>query len=182
MGFIIEDRNEFKNLILEGYTIAQLQKYYACSRTAVTEAKKRFGLVGISPNSKKRDNGEGTKICNLCHTEKPLSEFHSNGYYKGKKKLKPGCKPCESSKVLSRQIALVVDILKEQGRECACELCGYKNNYAALCFHHKNPEDKDFEISRRRNASRDVLAPELAKCALLCHNCHMEIHYPIQQI
>ena len=169
----------FKNQILEGFTIKQLQEYWDCGRTKVTEHKKKWGFVGMSPNSKKRDNGDGTKTCNTCMTVKPLSEFYSNGYTpKGAKKLKPSCIQCENSKTYQKRIERVLDILDEQDRLYQCELCGYNKNSAALCFHHKTAE-KNFELnSSGLNRDLDELRYEIAICAILCHNCHMELHHP----
>lgn len=60
----------------------------------------------------------------------------------------------------------------------ACQVCGYAKNLAALCFHHRR--DKLFQISSRELSNRSwaQLTAEAAKCDLLCHNCHMEEHYP----
>ena len=46
----------------------------------------------------------------------------------------------------------------------------------ALEFHHLNPEEKDFEISRTLTRSMDSLRKEVDKCILVCSNCHAEIH------
>lgn len=61
-----------------------------------------------------------------------------------------------------------------------CNRCGYSNNLAALCFHHMDPKTKDFELNSRSLSNRkiDSLEKEADKCELLCHNCHMEEHYP----
>lgn len=61
-----------------------------------------------------------------------------------------------------------------------CSECGYRKNYAGLCFHHTGDEAKDFGITLREcsNNSWKVLVEEAAKCVLLCHNCHMELHHP----
>lgn len=56
-----------------------------------------------------------------------------------------------------------------------CEKCGYDKCRRALCFHHINQEDKAFSISDTGKAWDSVLI-EIMKCALLCHNCHMELH------
>lgn len=56
-----------------------------------------------------------------------------------------------------------------------CLICEYNRCYAALDFHHKNPEDKDFTISGGTK-SFENLKPELDKCILVCRNCHSEIH------
>lgn len=58
-----------------------------------------------------------------------------------------------------------------------CEKCGYCKCSAALEFHHKNPEEKEFAIGKTRSQSRKRIQPELDKCMLLCSNCHKEIHY-----
>lgn len=46
----------------------------------------------------------------------------------------------------------------------------------ALEFHHLNPEEKDFGISRTLTRSMDSLRQEVNKCILVCSNCHAEIH------
>lgn len=59
-----------------------------------------------------------------------------------------------------------------------CTKCGYNKNYSALCFHHTR--DKLFQLDVRKcsNTKWDSLIEEANKCILLCHNCHMEEHYP----
>lgn len=60
----------------------------------------------------------------------------------------------------------------------ACEICGYCKNIAALEFHHKNPEEKEFNIDMRKfsNMTLEKLEAELEKCILVCANCHRELH------
>lgn len=55
-----------------------------------------------------------------------------------------------------------------------CSICGYDKCLSALTFHHINPWDKDFEISSKM--SWEAIVQELKKCALVCSNCHAEIH------
>lgn len=51
-----------------------------------------------------------------------------------------------------------------------CEICGCINN---LEFDHIYREDKDFNIAKRMHGANDKdLEIELAKCQLLCHDCH----------
>jgi hypothetical protein len=58
-----------------------------------------------------------------------------------------------------------------------CELCGYsKNSPSAYDFHHINPEDKSFTISKYAKLKFDVLRKEVDKCMLLCCRCHAELH------
>ena len=57
-----------------------------------------------------------------------------------------------------------------------CQICGYNKSQNALEFHHINPEEKDFQISKRMGYKIDDLKKEVDKCALLCKNCHAEVH------
>ena len=163
--------------IKEGFTIKQLQEYWDCSRTTITSRKKEWNLVGLSPNSKPRDNGDGTKLCKICGENKSLVEFYSNGYTPvGNKKLKPECKQCANSLAYIKHLEKVKICLEQQGRSYCCEICGYKRNHAALSFHHVTTE-KNFQISDK-SVSLEDLFHEIAICKLLCQNCHHEVHNP----
>ena len=54
-----------------------------------------------------------------------------------------------------------------------CILCGYSRCLAALHFHQINSFEKEFNISRA--STWKVVEKELAKCVLVCANCHAEI-------
>lgn len=71
-------------------------------------------------------------------------------------------------------------LIDSKGGECS--KCGYKKNYSALCFHHLH--GKDFQLDSRKcaNTKWETLLEEANKCVLLCHNCHMEEHYPHQNM
>jgi IS30 family transposase len=56
-----------------------------------------------------------------------------------------------------------------------CQRCGYNKNIKALQFHHRNPKEKDFQISGT-SLSYEKLLKEVDKCDLLCANCHIEVH------
>lgn len=62
----------------------------------------------------------------------------------------------------------------------ACQRCGYVRNHAAMNFHHIVPELKSFELDLRciSNRSWQRVLDEVAKCDLLCSNCHLEVHNP----
>lgn len=61
-----------------------------------------------------------------------------------------------------------------------CQHCGYAKCRSALTFHHRNPKEKSFPLSAEFIWKRkwEVVLLELAKCDLLCANCHLELHYP----
>ena len=61
-----------------------------------------------------------------------------------------------------------------------CTRCGYQRNLAALTWHHCAPGEKRFHLDVRSLSNRSVaeIRAELAKCILLCANCHAEEHFP----
>lgn len=61
-----------------------------------------------------------------------------------------------------------------------CSVCGYKTCVDALEFHHVNPSEKEFTISKRPCRALEKLKKELDKCILLCSNCHKELHHNLR--
>ena len=56
-----------------------------------------------------------------------------------------------------------------------CEICG-ENHPACLDFHHEG--DKAIEISNAiPHWGKTRLLEEIAKCKILCANCHRKLHY-----
>jgi hypothetical protein len=53
--------------------------------------------------------------------------------------------------------------------------CGYSDP-RALVFHHRNPDEKEFPISRKLSLSWEQLEVEISKCDVLCSNCHLILH------
>lgn len=59
-----------------------------------------------------------------------------------------------------------------------CARCGYKENLAALTFHHRSNKSFGLDMRKMSNASQKRIDQELAKCDLLCIRCHTEHHHP----
>lgn len=103
--------------------------------------------------------GKQTKFCSLLCKNTELNTKHQNYAaqkergYRNKKKL-----------------------LDDKGGKCSC--CGYDKNSAALCFHHLRDKKFLLDIRNCANTKWDTLVEEADKCIVLCHNCHMETHYP----
>lgn len=76
--------------------------------------------------------------------------------------------------------------LKEMALEHSggkCIICGYNKSKRALVFHHVDPSKKDFGLGLNGlTRSWKRVKAEIDKCALLCSNCHMEIHDGITQL
>jgi len=70
--------------------------------------------------------------------------------------------------------------LMEYKRTLNCEVCG-ENHPACLEFHHIDPQAKEFEIGRMRaKSSWTKLKDEIAKCRVLCANCHRKEHWNLR--
>jgi hypothetical protein len=60
-----------------------------------------------------------------------------------------------------------------------CERCDERAP-ECLQFHHRNPEEKTIEVSiavGRRCWSKERILAEMAKCDVLCANCHAKHHW-----
>lgn len=68
------------------------------------------------------------------------------------------------------------ELIEKHGGKC-CE-CGYKKSLSALCFHHRKPKSKKFDVSGTNltKINRKDVDAEAAKCDLYCLNCHAEKH------
>ncbi len=65
----------------------------------------------------------------------------------------------------------------------ACDACGRDGPHQLFEFHHRSAADKDFGISEDGilRSWAAVLA-ELAKCVMLCANCHREVHAGVREL
>jgi predicted HNH restriction endonuclease len=81
--------------------------------------------------------------------------------------------PAQQARGRSRKIAAI----NSMGGKCS--VCGYSKNLAALTLHHQSGA-KEFALDVRAfsNRTNERVEKELKKCALLCHNCHAELHNP----
>ena len=64
------------------------------------------------------------------------------------------------------------DFIDDYKLECGCEICGYDEHACALQFDHRDPSEKLFDIARGRDHPWKVFLAEIAKCRVLCANCH----------
>lgn len=65
--------------------------------------------------------------------------------------------------------------------EKGCVFCGYNNHPAGLVFHHRNPKEKEFKISRSMTRSDEAMLKEIEKCEVLCNNCHTVFHWLMEK-
>lgn len=118
------------------------------------------------------------KECVRCAEIKPAHCFYLRS--SDRNKLRSYCKSCTTDIVRFRQREYKQSCVEYGGG--SCQICGYKKCLSALTFHHLDPTEKEFNISRKHNCSATLSEPiknELDKCILLCFNCHQEEHEKI---
>jgi hypothetical protein len=80
----------------------------------------------------------------------------------------------KSRRYAKHRVALVQQLKIDRG----CRLCGYCRCADALDFHHRDGEEKHLNIAimKKYYGSMAALWAEIAKCDIVCANCHREIH------
>ena len=117
-----------------------------------------------------------TKVCSSCHQEKLISEFYAqSGHKYGVMSM---CKDCFNKFCVERWKQRKIRYIMQLGGKC--QSCGLKlndHNYSVFDFHHTNPQEKEYVWTKLRLFSDLRIQEELAKCELLCANCHRLAHY-----
>lgn len=130
------------------------------------------------------------KLCGKCNKVKEEILFSKN---KNKSDgLQTHCKECMSKyskayyrKDRSKRVkanrenrAIRRKYLFEYKSNHPCVLCNF-DDPRCLDFHHRESEDKDTELSTAvaRCWSFDRINAEIAKCDVVCSNCHRIIHW-----
>ena len=77
----------------------------------------------------------------------------------------------------------VIKFLREYKSDKSCKICGWNQHTQILNFHHRDPSQKKFRMTEGHigNYSRKVVLEEMAKCDLLCPNCHVWLHFQEHQ-
>lgn len=65
-----------------------------------------------------------------------------------------------------------MDFVSKYKLERGCKICGYKESAYALDLDHIDRSEKTFKLSDAHSVSWERLHEELAKCEVLCANCH----------
>lgn len=73
---------------------------------------------------------------------------------------------------LESRMQLFIRIKQEQG----CKTCGL-TDHRCLDFHHRDPQEKSFTLSQARHKTMAVIEAEIAKCDVVCANCHRIAHW-----
>lgn len=112
------------------------------------------------------------KRCYRCKKEKGSAKFSVSKSTPGG--LQSACKKCQREMVYERREKFR-HWLDGYKLGAGCSVCGYQKCAAVLEFHHIG-QDKDINIGKMGSHSRERVQREIAKCVLLCANCHRELH------
>lgn len=175
------DKEKLLEYIEKGESTYGIAKAMGCGQTSVRHWLRKYGLNTRNTLIKNED-GKNGKVCVYCESELSgnKSKFCSNkcksDYHYRHTLGEPNANTNERQKKVSRERK--TKLIEMKGG--CCQVCGYNKNSAALSFHHRDPENKAYNIDSRKlsNTSWDSLLLEAEKCDLLCANCHMEHHYP----
>jgi hypothetical protein len=92
-----------------------------------------------------------------------------------------GCRRCAAEAVVRRRRRVKEILVTEAGGRC--RVCGYDRFQGALHFHHVDPSQKTFALSRKGvTIGIDKLREEAEKCILLCANCHAEVEAGVRPV
>lgn len=129
-------------------------------------------------------------VCRICKEDKDVSEFHKE--FRKKSGYATACKVCKKEidkssykrrkDKISEQKKEKIDAFRVEYKTLkdgkCCAKCGETKHYM-LDFHHKDGEDKNFNIGEEawRTLSIEKVKDEINKCVILCSNHHREFHY-----
>ena len=167
-------RGDLAALVDAGLSIAQIAARLERSKGTVRHWLREHGLrthaqQGLhAPTSTRVAKAAGrATISRYCHRH-GMTDFwlEGRGYYR--------CKRCRMEHVSRRRRKVKLILIEEAGGSCV--ICGYDRCPAALHFHHIDPSTKQFHLSMQ-GVTRALAAAraEMAKCVLLCANCHAEV-------
>ena len=69
------------------------------------------------------------------------------------------------------------DYIRALKLKAGCAICGYNEHACAVEFDHIDPSQKLFNVASGKDHSWSDFLAEIAKCRILCANCHaVETH------
>lgn len=138
------------------------------------------GLDLVPRKSYPRREGETERrFCQDCATNQSIESFRIITKKGGSSGRLHTCMDCESKKKSDQRSnfkQICLDYKTSQTGLTGCEICGYNRCNQALEFHHVDPKQKDFRLSKNRTKVGVKVREELDKCMVVCANCHREIH------
>lgn len=180
----MKTEEKIKQLRLERKSYNEISKILGLAKATISYHCIKLGLnTPVKGKILSSDEIIEMKEYYKSHTIKETSKYFNSSqttvkYYVDKKRILYTEE--ENKKRNYNRIKTRRQKLKEKGVEYLggkCMTCGYNKCIWALQFHHRNPEEKEFNISENSTFSWNKIVKELDKCDLLCSTCHDELHY-----
>ena len=165
------ERERLQELVEEGLSIRQIAAELGVSYTTVRHWLAKHGIT--TPRARRLAE---TAPARLAGAETTEAECPTHGVTTFIRRGTDGfrCRLCRTSAVQRRRREIKRILVAEAGG--ACVLCGYDRALGGLHFHHRDPSEKAFALSRQGvTRSLESARAEAAKCVLLCSNCHAEV-------
>jgi transposase-like protein len=133
------ERDALAALVQEGLSIRQIADRIGLSYTSVRHWLRRYELV--TPRGRRLASTRGARAAGL---EDAVIDCPVHGATRHIARADGGlrCLACRSDAVAKRRREVKDLLVQEAGG--ACLLCGYAASTAALHFHHRDPDDKEF--------------------------------------
>ena len=136
------------------------------------------------------------KKCQICKLDLPEDDIHfASRHDRGKKQFQSNCRECQKKyrkehylnnkekyiKKAKTYRETFTEWIVDYKKNLKCEICD-EDRYWVLDFHHKDPKEKDTEISVLiKNCNKKKLLDEISKCMIVCSNCHRDLHHQERQ-
>lgn len=118
---------------------------------------------------------EITKTCIDCKKDKLITEYYKSSTHSFG--VMCYCKQCFNQRCIKRWVQRKINAINYKGSFCVrCKLHLQDTHYSVFEFHHKDPNQKDYDWNKLRLKSLTTIKKELDKCDLLCANCHRIVH------
>lgn len=165
-------REELNRLVDEGLSLAEISRRLDRSVSTVRYWLRKYGFPD-TPVSRRRTESKRARALGLKHVEmecprhgRTMFVLEGRGYHR--------CMRCRQERVSEWRRRTKRRLVDEAGG--CCITCGYEACVAALHFHHLDPSQKLFALSREGvTRSFSEAQAEARKCVLLCSNCHAEV-------
>ena len=151
---------------------------YVYSRKLCFDCSPYLGKKSNSSYFRWKRENKKSSWCSGCKKELPLENFYLKKSKEGNNRPQSLCKICNNKRSRERSSSFKEWAVDYKGGSCI--RCGYTRCLDALQFHHRDPSQKDIDISKIKLWSKENVKKELDKCDIVCGNCHSEIHYELR--
>jgi DNA-binding CsgD family transcriptional regulator/5-methylcytosine-specific restriction endonuclease McrA len=165
-------RDALASMAAEGLSLARMAEQLGRSAATVRYWINRYEIPTAGRGLRRpelraaKQNGQKRVKSRCPRHGMAMFVLENRGYYR--------CMQCRIERVSERRRRAKRRLMRMAGG--ACTLCGYDRYPGALQFHHLDPAEKRFSISREGvTRSFAELRAEAEKCVLLCANCHAEV-------